>query len=233
MSRRYKARQVITAATVCIFSLFGHVLQAEAEKIENAQESKELDAVELALRKSPNNFSALARKGTMLWRMDDPDGAIEALNQALKIAPANNGQLPSLYEALANAYYAKGQKEKALVAFDSLLHCQGDRFVISHAHFGRASIFEDKGENNRALQELDMAIKSVPADKYLHDAKGSLLIKLKQYKAAIAELSTAIKLAPHDSTVYAKRAQAYEALGEKELGREDRHMAESLSREAF
>lgn len=73
--------------------------------------------LDAALQREPRNAEAWATHGVLRVRQADFDGAIEAYQRSLDLAPGT----PAIYNGLAESYLSTGQTERALVALEQSL----------------------------------------------------------------------------------------------------------------
>ncbi len=76
----------------------------------------------------------------------------------------------------------------------------------------------------RALRLSDAAIASIPDHPYLHETRGQIYLKLKNYTAAIADLEVALNAPELRPQVRESLAQAYEASGQAEIAQRHREL---------
>ncbi len=117
-------------------------------------------------------------------RQEQPDQAIDLLNQAVAIAPdplvlTIRSQVLSLY----------GQLDAALDDLDRIA-THGDFYMIAH---GRGEILEKLERYDEALDAYNQAVYDEPGEVFLWEKKGLLLEKLERYDEALTwyELSLA------------------------------------------
>ena len=100
----------------------------------------------------------------------------------------------------------------------------GKELASLYTHVSKAVIETERtglGQLERAIEELDEAIRLDPQDAGAYHKRGIAYHQLGQYKQAIQELDEAIRLDPQESEKYRDRAVVHRALGELQKAVED------------
>ena len=87
-----------------------------------------------------------------------------------------------------------------------------------------------KGENERALADLNEAIRLDPDDLIAIYTRGELGYSMGDLDASIRDLSEVLRRDPKDVGALEKRAYAFEKKGAHELASQDRHQARLFGR---
>lgn len=138
------------------------------------------------------------------------------------------------WSQLADAYIERGiahhflkEDDAALADFDAAI--QLNNSSLERAYAGRGSIFRDRGDINRAMQEYTKSIQAKPnVDAFFE--RGQIYEKQGQHKEAVDDFTSAIEYlrdAPH---VYRARATAREHMGDLDGARADRIQARLFER---
>jgi len=69
----------------------------------------------------------------------------------------------------------------------------------ARSHMNLAIEYNEKGNTQRALQELERALELKPHDALIHNNFGIVYIKMEQYQPALKAFKEALKLTPHYS----------------------------------
>ncbi len=88
-------------------------------------------------------------------------------------------------------------------------------------HYGVGMYFQARGNHERAIQELTVAIAALPLEGNVYVARADSYVSLKQYAAAISDYTRALELNSEDSLTCAKRAFAFAALGDLDAAQQD------------
>jgi tetratricopeptide (TPR) repeat protein len=117
-------------------------------------------------------------------RQEQPDKAIDLLNQAVDIAPD-----PLILTIRSQVLSQYDQLDAALTDLDRIA-VHGDFYMISHA---RGEVLEKMERYDEALDAYNTAVYDAPEEFFLWEKKGLLLEKLERYDEALTwyELSLA------------------------------------------
>jgi tetratricopeptide (TPR) repeat protein len=130
------------------------------------------------------------------------------------------------YCSRAGAFWYSGKLDEALDDYSRALKLQPlDILSLS----GRGQILAEIGQNDRALADLDLALrllKEIPAldhdwikwyeqiEAYVRNGRGFALAGLGDNESALSEFEVSIKLGPENAWVYYNRGRVYERTGE-------------------
>lgn len=92
---------------------------------------------------------------------------------------------------------------------------QAQSYTLAMAYFSRATAYEKRGEAERAMTDLDAAIRVKPNELF-HLTRGGWHEARRDFSAAIADYSEAIRLASLPVVAYVSRIRAYRAMGDLE-----------------
>ncbi len=100
--------------------------------------------------------------------------------------------------------------------------------TLAVAFVNRAFAYRTKGDNNRALQDFDQAIKLVPNYPAAFNGRGIAWHALRNYDRAIADFNEAIRLSPMFSSAFANRGNSYWDKGARDNAMADYDQATRL-----
>lgn len=133
-------------------------------------------------------------------------------------------QMPEAYVERGIAHHFLKEDELALADFDTALQMNPS---LARAFAARGSIFRDRGDDARAVEEYSKSIQAKPnVDAYFE--RGQIYEKQGHHKEAIDDYDLAVEYlrdAPH---VYRARAFSKANIGDTEGAQSDRAMARSL-----
>ncbi|MGA9794768.1 MAG: tetratricopeptide repeat protein [Rhizomicrobium sp.] len=150
------------------------------------------------------------------------DAVIVHLTAALR-AP----DLPAAYRSVAyldrgDAYFQKGQLDKAIADYDACLAADPDYL---QALIDRGVAYGRQGKFDPAIADFSALIARRPAHAFIYDARGVAYEGQKKFDLAIADFSTAIKLASSDPGAYMLRGFAYRVTGKDDAAIADYNAA--------
>jgi tetratricopeptide (TPR) repeat protein len=184
-----------------------------------AEAQSNLNAAALAdfntsLKLEPDSKIALVERGTIELRMGAFDQAVADSTRAITLDP----KYIYAFRIRATAYerehdYARAVADRAVLvaAFPK------SEMYLNNLCWSRAL----GGDLQTALGECVKAISLNPKDPAVRDSLGFVYLKLKQFDAAIAAYSDALKLAPKAASSLYGRALAEQALGELPAAKAD------------
>jgi len=108
---------------------------------------------------------------------------IQAYSQAIALDPVN----PLLRVSLGGTYYALGNYDSAIDAFKLAVIAKPD---LANAHYNLAAAYREKGETQKAIDEIKTVLSLVPQDSNDYKVAQSELERLEEKKAASAEVPT-------------------------------------------
>lgn len=118
--------------------------------------------------------------------------AADALNHLAKVPPLGEHREPALLAAGEALYsldrFAEAQQMFATVASEQPKHVEAHRWL--------ASIAYDLGAFSQAMGELEIVTQLAPTDYRPHLLKGHMLADTEQFRPAIQEYASALKLSP-------------------------------------
>jgi Flp pilus assembly protein TadD len=155
----------------------------------NALWSDELALWTDVAAKSPNVLAAQNNLGMALARAGRPAEAEAATMRALAIDPTDAEVLNDLGALL----YARGDRKGALARYGEALHYAPDHHK---ARFNLGMTLGEAGELDRAIEHLEMAVRSAPWEPSIWNGLGALHLLRGDLDAAEAALLRALELDP-------------------------------------
>jgi tetratricopeptide (TPR) repeat protein len=122
---------------------------------------------------------------------------------------------PEIYYLLGTYYIAHGRFRKALEYYDKAEQLNPEFFISSYIYFVRGQLHLFSGDFNKALDnfnkyyQTDESVKNV--DFYIDRSRA--YSGMQSYPEALADINTAIGLAPHNGDGYYYRSNVYEQTG--------------------
>jgi len=138
------------------------------------------------------------QEGVNKYEAGNYEGAIEDLNQAIKLEPQN----AQAYNRRGDAYYRLGDYEQAQTDSSQaiLLNPQD-----ANAYFDRGFAYYELGKYKEAIADYTQAIKLNSENAYAYYGRGIARTQLKDNKGAIGDFSKAIALKPQYTEAYLQR----------------------------
>ena len=171
----------------------------EAQNGNYADAIRDFDA---AIRLNPNNSIPYGQRGVAYESEGNYERAIEDFDEGIKLKPNQS----ELYGERGLAYSDKGNVQLALQDYATAIRMKPDA-EANYVNRAGTYIYQLK-DYDRALADLDIALKLAPNDAYSYSLRGEAWYMKKDYKRAIADLDAAIKLDPKDPDNYKLRADA-------------------------
>ena len=183
----------------------GELELAEAyRRVHNFEAARKV--LQQAQREHPNSAAVWKERGNLELEAQSFDAAVAAFRKALLIAPKDL----ELRNFLGSAYQGKNDAPAALGEFN---------FVIAHdaqnqlAHYLRAQIYADAGENQQALPDAQMVVAARPNYVPGRVLLAKIQVRMKQCAAAAENLRAAHDAKELDAQGLFVLANAYECAG--------------------
>lgn len=145
--------------------------------------------------------------GQVSLRRSNPDGALDAFNEALGYNPAD----PNGFVGRGRAMAALGRYQEALNDYNEALRLDPNH---SRALGYRAATLADVGRALEAVGDLDRSIKLDPRESGSRRLRAAFLARLGRYDEALGELAEAQRLNPRDAAVLKDRGGIYSQMGQ-------------------
>jgi tetratricopeptide (TPR) repeat protein len=173
------------------------------------------------LRRQPDHFHALVRRGWTARSMTWYPEAVQDYEKALALRP----DVDAVRLALAEIQVALGRFSDARDHFEQLRERQPNNPSVL---FGLARCLAGKGQKEQALQLLDRLLADNPNDWKALGERGWLAVELDRPAEAEGFLRRAVSLAPPDLPVLIRLSDCLRLLGKKEEAREYKDNADRL-----
>jgi tetratricopeptide (TPR) repeat protein len=148
---------------------------------------------------SPAHAAELARRGSARAARRDFGPALADLSAAIQLSPNE----PEYYYQRANAYWAGGQADLALMDYDHVLMLKQD---FLPAYIPRAEIKLGKKDAPGAIADLETVDRLAPKQADLRFMLAELYVRIDRLPAAIEQFSLWIQNHPDDSRMVAATA---------------------------
>jgi predicted Zn-dependent protease len=184
----------------------------------NPQELAERLRTGFALAKVTENMQ---ERVVLLYQQQAARPELRALFDELAKSP----ELPAaLAEALGTAAAVTGDVPQARKYLEMAVH-QDAANAVAWNNLAYVLLKVPNPPLEDALNAANKALALVPDDFRFRQSRGEVLVKLGRWKEAVDDLEYALNGAPDATTIHQALAQAYEALGNKELAAAHRQYA--------
>ena len=148
---------VILLISLGAFRLPGDPNQTEIGNAHKGKDSDQSAKASLALTQSKGKVAvdaaeAFEKRASEYLHNRDYDGAIQELNQALRLNP----RLAGAFYGLGTAYWNKGEYDRAIQDYDQAVKLK-PRYA--NAFYGRGLAYAKKHDYQRAIEDYDQALK--------------------------------------------------------------------------
>ena len=180
-----------------------------------------IEACTAFIAENPQRAPVLARAYT--WRgrayadVDEPDRAIEDLNQAISIEPSTTA-----FNLRARAYWRKGDAERALSDYESALSIKRELFSL----LGMIDVYRHREQYDLALLVIEevMEIQS-RRDAVIYLIRGHVHRDVGQLEKSLQDFDKALELVPWIESIRTDRCVALALVGKAEEGLRDCNQA--------
>ena len=189
---------------------------------------------------------------------DDFNGALELLDEAVKLNPNNalayftrgtvyvsqenfDAAIRDLTKSIelepndADAYNNRGIAYTGQENFDAAIQDFNAAIKLkpddAQTYYNRGIAYDDLKQHERAIQDYDKALQLKPDDAKIYFNRGVAYKSSENYEAAVEDFTVYIELEPDDADAYKARGECYEALGDAELAQADFDTAAALAAE--
>lgn len=157
------------------------------------QYQKAIEDYTKCLEINPKFYQVYYNRGVAYHRLRQYDKAISDFEKLLEFVPKH----PDSLNNLANIYVSKGQDCKAIEAYSLIIESDPDYY---QAYFNRALSYYRLDNPKKAIEDFNKVLKMTSTNKILYYKvliwRAKSLKKDKQYKAALNDCATLIKLRP-------------------------------------
>lgn len=161
------------------------------------------------IKAKPKHFDALHLLGVVCCQMRDFQGAVEYINEALRLSPN-----PVFYYSQGVAYQELGLLEQAE---QSYLNALKRRAKYPEALYNLGNLKRAQKNNKEAVSYFDRALAQKPAYTEAHYNKGNALKEMGEYAGAVQSFDQAIALNQSYAQAYLNKGMACKELGQFEL----------------
>jgi len=147
------------------------------------------------LEHNPQDTLVWVEKGDVLQKLGRPQDAIEAIDTALGLDPANEYAICKKCRVLCSI----SRQDEALKVIESavVMHPGNHATLVE-----KAMILHEMGRNDKAINTLDCAIGIDRKSGYALGAKGRILGRLNRDQEAMAAFSRALELEPQNVSLW-------------------------------
>jgi cellulose synthase operon protein C len=174
-------------------------------------------ALRQIMQADPNYANAYFEKFALYKSQNQPDQALNELQQLVTRRPDNPRQMAQALLLIAMVEEEKGRYDEAIKNYEKAIGYDNRSAVASIALNNLAWLIADKGKGNldKAAEHARKAIEISPAIASYYDTFGYVLNKKKIQNLAIPQLQKAIQMRPNDPSFYRHLAQAYRDKGDR------------------
>lgn len=176
---------------------------------------KALEFIEKGIGMSTKNASAYLIKADILMRSKkDYEGALEAMNEAIKLEPSYSGYF-------INRAYIKYNLDDYFGAMADYDYAISLDPASLEGHFNRALLLAEVGDNNKAIEDFNYVLKSHPDNFMAHYNRAMLYYRTGQYNKAVADYDAVLKKYPAFEAGYMARGETKRRMGDRKGGDAD------------
>lgn len=150
--------------------------------------------------------------GTVFNVQNMNEEAIREYKKAIEIDPQYASAYSGLFKALTDA----GNIDLAITEITDQMKAITENKILADGHYYLAQLFIEKGQEQDAKKELELAIDLNPNDSTYHSDMGGIFFREKNYDMTINELSKAIDLSPQYASYYLNIALVFNKCGKNE-----------------
>ncbi|HYL32007.1 MAG TPA: tetratricopeptide repeat protein [Stellaceae bacterium] len=142
-----------------------------------------------AIRRDPNNAAAFNYRGVAYNRSGDHDRAIADYSAAIRLRP----DYATAFADRGAAYYDKADYVRAVADYSEAIRLAP---TYADAFGGRGLTYMQMGQTDRAADDLKVAVRLDPNLSEAHFGLSVIAFTRRDYRTAIAEIDTMLKLTP-------------------------------------
>jgi predicted O-linked N-acetylglucosamine transferase (SPINDLY family) len=199
----------------------GILLQSASEHHAAGRFTEAEDLYRQILQHNPNHVIALHLLGMIACQRGDGAAALELLDQAIEINPAD----AEAYCTRGNALYLLQRYEEAAESYSKTIELNPDH---AEAYSNRGVTLFHLRQYAVAVESYDNAIRLKPDFAEAHFNRGNSLEALEQYLAAIASYDRAIRLNPRHAEACNNRGSVLQTLQQHQAALDSYEMALSI-----
>jgi tetratricopeptide (TPR) repeat protein len=144
--------------------------------------------IDAALQADPNNYKAWYNKGVLLFRINDANNALAALNKCISI-----NEYPKALFTRALLYQQTGQYANAFTDIEKVLQSEPEN---ARAYYIKANCLEQQNNLQSAMDNYNKAIEFGENEPLFYMRRGIVAAESGQTKLALNDLNTAIQINP-------------------------------------
>jgi Tfp pilus assembly protein PilF/mono/diheme cytochrome c family protein len=158
------------------------------------------------LEKHPDDYQAHIWLGALMLSRLNPAGAVDILDEAVRIDPKK----PEGHDWLGVALISVGRSGEAIREFRAALAIQPD---YTNARYNLAKALVRAGQLNEAQQDFSLVVAAFPANGQIRNEYGELLMRMGKPADALEQFDAALKVNPSDELAKKNRDLASSQLG--------------------
>ena len=164
-------------------------------------------------------------RGLLFAALGDFEKALKDFDTSIGLAEYKSLVVrTTTYRNRARLYAAMGNYDAAIADYTKQLELLKD----SLSHSLRAWAFYKKGDDKRAVEDINLAVKNYPKSAIPFSTRGTIYLNQKEYDSALADYNQAIKLEPLNADYYRARAHVYRKMEQNDLAEADEAKAFEL-----
>ena len=179
-----------------------------------------LNLINDAVIRFPSTAEIYAERSRVKTCLEDFEGAMEDLKQAMALDPLNENYKHNR----ANLLRLMDRKQEAMESYDLLIYqlelklSLGEepqkplKFNLSGAYINRARVYAKKNEVEKSFADLDRAVEVNPSF-YTYRTRSRAYAWQKMYDKALLDLRKALLLEPDNMSLYLERGNLYSTMG--------------------
>lgn len=178
-----------------------------------------LEALNSLIAAKPNAPEYLTLRGDVLGFLNRYEDSIADFSKAISLAPQNS----AAYIGRADSEYRLGRHAKAIEDLSKAIELNAkEKGGASYDLFmRRANWYWDDGEKQKALADLNEAVKLQPDNQDVWEKRGELYASMNEHEKAIADFTRAHELMPARGYTLTLRAQSYNKLKQYQKALDD------------
>ncbi len=195
---------------------FGHayLMIAQLEELRGGDRAQARQAIERAIELLGDDKKSLSEAYVLRGQLRESEESRQAdFDRAVEIDPEN----PLVWQARALYYLSRGEVQKAIDDFNSLLTKDSEN-IVARLALAEALIKVDQADE--ALEHVNHIIETQP-NILAYTLRAQIWTLENQLDKAIEDINAATKLAPDDFGLILMRARLYHAAGQDELAKVD------------
>ena len=151
----------------------------------------------------------------------DPDAKITGCTALIQADQETTKNLSAIYNYRGNAYYAKGDYDRAIQDYDQAIRLNPSDILYN----ARGDAYKKKGDYDHAIQDFKEVIHLNPNSERAYYDRGDAYIDKDDYDRAIQDFNEAIHLNSNDANAYNDRGVAYHRKGDYDRAIQDYNQA--------